>query len=74
MPGAIEGHVLEEVGQAVLIVLFQDGSHILSNVKLGPFFGLLIVANVIGKPIIEFSVADSWIQGQGLVSGLSEKG
>ena len=50
----VEGHVFQKVGQTVLVILFQNGPHILNNVKTGPFFGLLVLTEIIGKSVFQF--------------------
>ena len=42
--GAVEGHMLEEVGQAVLVVLFLEGSNIVRDVEFRAAFRLLVMA------------------------------
>ena len=52
---AVEGHVLQEVGQSALPGFFEDGAHPLGDVEVGDarFFG--VVADVIGQPVLQFS-------------------
>ena len=32
---AVEGHVLQKMGQSTLVLLFEDGAYILGNVEIG---------------------------------------
>ena len=50
---SVECHVLEEVGQAVLIVLFLEGAHIVRNVEFGASLGLPVVAKIIAQTVAE---------------------
>ena len=48
----IEGHVLQEVRQTVLMVLFEDSTYTLRNMELATLFGLLIMTDVIGQSVL----------------------
>ena len=48
MLAAVEAHVLQEVGEAALVLLFEDGTHLLCDVKVDLVLGLLVVTDVIG--------------------------
>ena len=58
MLGAVEGHVLQEVGQSALVVVLLDGAHALGDVELGALFGPVVVADVVGQSVVKFADAD----------------
>ena len=53
--GAIESHVFQEVGQSTLPGFLQDGAHPLGNVEVGNARLLGIVADIVGKPVLQRS-------------------
>ena len=55
---AVEGHVLEEVGEALLRVVLLDGSHVVQDVEIRLSFRLFVVADVIGHSVFEFTRPD----------------
>ena len=55
MLGAVEAHVLEEMCKTVLVGSFLDGTNIGCKIKLGTMYGELVVTDVVGKPVVEFS-------------------
>ena len=55
MRGAIESHVFQEMGQPTLPGFLQDGAHPLDNVEVGNARLLGIVADIIGKPVLQRS-------------------
>ena len=66
---AVEGHVLEEMGEATLAFLFLYGADALGNIKVHTVFGVVVVADVVGQSTVE--LADSnfgiyWNGSQGL--------
>ena len=48
----IKSHVLQEVRQSPLVFLLQNGTHVLSNIKIRSFLGQRIVADIIGQSIV----------------------
>ena len=48
----IERHVLQEVRQTVLMILFEDSTYRLRDVKLRPLFGLLVVTDVVRQAVV----------------------
>ena len=54
--GSVEAHVLQEVGQPVLVRGLLDGSYVGSEVEFSPSGRLIIVADVVGKPVVELSL------------------
>ncbi len=51
--GAVEGHVLQEMREAVLVILLKDGADFLSYVELGGVLRELIVADDVGEAVAE---------------------
>ena len=49
--GAVEAHVLQEVGQAALVVFLKYGADFLCDVEVGLAFGGLVVADVVGDAV-----------------------
>ncbi len=50
---AVEGHVLQEVGQTLLVVLLLNGADIIQNPEVGHVLRLLVVADVVGHAILQ---------------------
>ena len=48
MLGAVEGHMLQEMRQTVLVILFEDRSDGLCDMELTTLLGLLVMTDVIG--------------------------
>jgi len=74
---AIEGHVFQEMGQSVLVVFLQNCPHILNDIKTCPLFGFLVVADVVGQSVLQFSDTDFGIDRHrryGLLAGSRENG
>ena len=55
---AVEGHVFEEVGQTLLVVLLLDGAHVVQDVEVGLPLGLFVVPDVVGQSVVEPARAD----------------
>ena len=55
--GAVEGHVLQQVGESALALLFLHRAHLLGDVVVSHLFRILVVANVVGEPVVEFTFA-----------------
>lgn len=60
---AIEGHVLQEVGQSALVVILLDGADLLCNVELGTILGPVVVTDVIRQSIVQFTDANIGVNG-----------
>ena len=69
--GAVEAHVLQKMRQTSLVLLFQDGADLLRDVEVGLTFRLLIVADVIGDSVVQFSDSDGRINRDGAHLGKS---
>ena len=55
--------MLKEVSQTALRLLLIDGTHTLSDVEVSHMLWIVIVADVIGKSIVEFTDTYGWIDG-----------
>ena len=62
---AVEAHVLEEVGETVLVRGFLDGAHVGGEIELGPSGGKLVVTDVIGQSVVQMADTDGRIVGEG---------
>ena len=51
--GAVETHVLQEVGKAALVIIFKDRTYFLGDIEIGLTFGSLIVTHIISKTVGE---------------------
>ena len=54
----VEGHVLQEVRQTILVVLLEDGTYSLRDMKLRTLFGLLIMTDVVCQSVIQSAVTN----------------
>ena len=61
---AVKGHVLQEVGQTVLVVFFLHGTHALGDVEVGALLGIVVVADVVGKSTIQLTDSHGLVNGQ----------
>ena len=50
---AVERHVLDEVGQSALVIIFENGSGFHYEPKLSALLGFLVRENVIAQPVGE---------------------
>ena len=57
----VEAHVLQEVGQTILIGGFLDGTYIGRQVEFGPLGRNGVVPDVIGEPVVQGPAANSRI-------------
>ena len=48
MLGPVERHVLEEMGQSALVLIFQDRSDVLGDKEIRTVFRLCVVADIVG--------------------------
>ena len=53
--GSVEGHMLQEMGEAILVVILEECPNILNDVKTCTFFWFLIVTDVISHSIWKLS-------------------
>ena len=63
----VEGHVLKEVSQTLLVVILLDGTHIVQDVELGHTLGFLVVTDVVGKSVLQHTLAHGGIGGKLLI-------
>ena len=55
--GTVEGHVLQQVGETALALLFLHRAHLLGDVVVGYFLGIVVVADVVGESVVELTHA-----------------
>ena len=60
----VEGHVLKEVSQTLLVVVLLDGTNIVQDVELGHALGLLVVADVVGESILQHTLTHCGVSRQ----------
>ena len=53
--GAVEGHVLAEVGKTLLVVVFKDGTGVGDETELDTVFGLFVGTDVVGHAVGQFA-------------------
>ena len=52
---SVEAHVLEEVGEAPLVLFFQDGTDLLGDVEVRLACRLAVFPDIIGKSVLELA-------------------
>ena len=62
--GAVEAHVLEEVGQTALVLFFLYRTYLLRDIEVNTLFGQGIVTDVVGQSVGQFAVTHSGVNGQ----------
>ena len=62
MLGAVESHVLQEVGQTKLILVLERGTHLLRDVEVGTLLRLLVVQEVVRQAVVQLAVSYFRIQ------------
>ena len=55
MLSSVEAHVLEEVGEAPLVLFFQDGTDLLGDVEVRLACRLAVFPDIIGKSVLELA-------------------
>ena len=60
----VEAHVLEEVGETVLVRSLLDGSDICGQIEFGSVFRFVVVSDVVGEPVLELPLPYSRVIGQ----------
>ena len=63
---AVEAHVLEEVSQAALVLVFEDRTYFLSNIEISLTLGLLVMTDIVGKSVVKDTVDYGTVHRQGL--------
>jgi hypothetical protein len=63
----VEVHVLEEVGQAALVVVLEDGSRLDRQAEGHALLGAAVLADVVGDPVGEPPDPDGGVDGEDLV-------
>ena len=56
--GAVQAHVLQEMGQTILVRILLDGTDIGQEIEVRPLRRLLIVPDIIDKAVLQFAVPD----------------
>ena len=64
MLGTIECHMLQEVRQTVLVILFEDSTNRLRDVELSTLLGLLIMTDIIGQSVFQLAIANLRVHGE----------
>ena len=57
--------MLQEVSQTALAVLLLDSSHTLSDVEVSHMLGILVVTDVIGQSVVQFTDLNGGVYGDG---------
>ena len=52
---AVESHMLQEVGQTLLVVLLLNSTHVVQNVELGLLSGFGITTNVVSHTVVQLA-------------------
>ena len=65
MRGAVEAHMLQEMRETVLVGGLLDGADVGGEVEFRPAFRELVVADVVGEPVVQMAHADRRIVGEG---------
>ena len=71
IPASVEGHMLQEVRQPALVLLLQDGAHVLGDVEIRPVLGQLVMTDVIRQSVAQPSVPHGGIDRERLRFWLS---
>ena len=61
--GAIEGHVLDKVGESKLVVVFEDGADPNDETQLSARLGYLVLFDEPAQSIVEGAAADAGVDG-----------
>lgn len=70
VPGPVEGHVLDHVGQAQLVLVLEDRAGVDDQAQLGPVLRLPVFADVITEAVPELADRDLGVDGDLLVEGI----
>ena len=62
---SVEAHVLQEVCQSALVFIFLYRAHTLCDIELCPVLGPVVVTDVIGQSVIQFSDTHILVDGDG---------
>ena len=66
MPGAIEAHVLDEMGQPTLVVVFEHGAGVHHEPQFGATSGLRVRPDEVLQTVGQPADADLWVDGDNL--------
>ena len=67
--GAVECHVLQEMGEPVLVVFFLQCSHVVGDIELRASRRVLIVIEIVGHSVVQASHPECRVRGDGLGKG-----
>ena len=59
MVGAVEGHVLEEVGETALVLVLLERTHLLRDVEIGAVLRPIVVTDDVGQSVGQLADAES---------------
>ena len=62
----VEGHVLQEVGETLLVVVLLDGADVVQDIEVGLVLRLFVMADVVGHPVLQPARADVLVRGNRL--------
>ncbi len=71
---AVEGHVLEEVGEAALVLLLEDGAGIDGQPQRHPVLGPRVAADVVGHPVRQPAATDGGVEGERVLQPVGRRG
>ena len=57
----IEGHVLQEVSQTLLGIVFLNRAYTLGNVEVGFLLRSVVVSEIISQSVVKFSDTDIFV-------------
>ena len=64
MLSTVEAHVLQEVSQTALVVLFLHRTHLLCDIEVYTIFGQRIAAHVVSQAVFKFAIAHCLVDRQ----------
>jgi hypothetical protein len=71
---AVEGHVLEQVGEAALVVLLEDGSGVDGQSEGRAVLGAPVAADVVGHAVGQAAAPHGGIEGEGILQPVGRRG
>ncbi len=66
---SVKGHMFQKMGQSVLTILFQDGTHILCNIKIGPISRKRVFSNIVSKTVFQLPIPHHAVERNSLCRG-----
>src|SRR6185503_6060002 len=71
---AVEGHVLEQVGEAALVVLLEDGSSVDGQAEGRAVLGAPVAADVVGHAVGQATAPHGGVEGEGVLQPVGRRG